>query len=83
MKGGTKTVSNIFTRYSITSDKINTFCVCGWFHKFPTKPKKSHKLLISSEVMGHRMRMSDMVFGTPKGHTFSFGKSQEHLYDVG
>ena len=64
--GRPKTVSNILVRCPIASEDINTFCVCVWFHKISTKSKKSHKLLISSETMGHRMRMFDKVLGRRK-----------------
>ena len=64
--GRSKTVSNILIRCYIASDDINNFCVCDWFHKFSTKSKKSHKLLISSETMGHGMKMFDTVLERPK-----------------
>ena len=64
--GRSKTLSNIFIWCPIASNEINTFCVCVWFHKFSTKSKKSHKLLISSEEMGHHMRMFDTVLERPK-----------------
>ena len=37
-----------------------------------TKSKKSHKLLISSEEMGHRMRMLDTVLERPKAIVLVF-----------
>ena len=67
-----KTVSNILITCPIASEEIHTFCVCVWFHKFSTKSKKSHKLLISSEAMGHRMRMLDTVLERPKFILFIF-----------
>ena len=60
-----KTVSNTLIQCLIASDEINTFCVCGGFHKFSTKSQKSHKLLISSKAVGHRMRMFDPVLERP------------------
>ena len=64
--GRSKTVSNILIGCLIASNRINTFNdfvdFVGklWIHT------QTQKMLISSEAMGHRMRMFDTVLERPK-----------------
>ena len=78
-----KAVSNIFIRCLIAFDEINIFChfldICGKFVESNTNTK-SVDLVRSDETSYEDVRYG---FGTPKGHTFSLGKSQEHPCDVG
>ena len=64
--GRSKTVSNILTRCPITSDEINNLCDFLDFVENLWNQTQTQKVLISSEAMGHRMRMFDTVLECPQ-----------------
>ena len=61
-----KTVSNILIRYFIASDGINSLCDFLDFVQNVWNQIQTQKLLISSEAMGHGMRIFDTVLEPPK-----------------
>ena len=63
--GRSKTVSNIIIRCSIASDEINNLCDFLDFVENLWNTPQTQKVLISSEAMGHRMRMFDTVLERP------------------
>ena len=64
--GRFKTVSNILIRCPIVSDEINTLCDFLDFVENLWNQTQTQKVLISSETMGHLMRMFDTVLERPK-----------------
>ena len=59
--GRSKTVSNILIRYPIASDEIITLCTFLHFVENLWNQTQTQQVLISSEAMGHLMRMFDTV----------------------
>ena len=64
--GHSKTVSNILIRCPIALDEINTLCDFLDFVENLWNQTQTQKVLISSEAMGHLMRMFDTVLERPK-----------------
>ena len=64
--GRSKTVSNILIRCPIASDEINNLCDFLDFVENLWNTSQTQKVLISSEAMGHRMRMFDTVLERPE-----------------
>ena len=64
--GRSKTVSNILIRCPIASDDINSLCDFFDFVENLWNQTQTQKVLISSETMGHRMRVFDTVLERPK-----------------
>ena len=64
--GRSKTVSNILIRCSIASDDINSLCDFLDFVENLWNQPQTQKVLILSEVMGHRVKMFDTVLERPK-----------------
>ena len=61
-----KTVSNIHIGCLLASDEINTFCDFLDSVENLCNQTQTQKVLISSEAMGHFMRMFDTVLERPK-----------------
>ena len=61
-----KTVPNIFVRCTITFDEINNLCDFLDFVENLWNQTQTQKVLISSEAMGHLIRMFDTVLECPK-----------------
>ena len=61
-----KTVLNILVRCPIASDDINSLCDFFDFVENLWNQTQTQKVLISSETMGHRMRVFDTVLERPK-----------------
>ena len=61
-----KTVSNILIRCPNGSDEITIFVFLCESTIFPQNSTQLHKLLIWSETLRHRMKMSDTVLEPPK-----------------
>ena len=59
--GRSKTVSNILIRCPIAFDEINILCDFLDFVENLWNQTQTQKVLISSEAMGHLMRMFDTV----------------------
>ena len=64
--GRSKTVSNILIRCPIAPDEMNSLCDSFDFVENLWNQTQTQKVLISSEAMGHRMRMFDTVLERPK-----------------
>ena len=64
--GRSKTVSNILIRCLIASDEINSLCDFLDFVENLWNQTQTQKVLISSETMGHRMRMFNTVLERPE-----------------
>ena len=64
--GRSKTVSNILIRCLIASNEIINLCDFLDFVEHLWNQTQTQKVLISSEAMGHRMRMFDTVLKRPK-----------------
>ena len=64
--GRSKIVSNILIRCPISSDEINNLCDFLDFVENLWNQTQTQKVLISSEEIGHRMRMFDTVLERPK-----------------
>ena len=64
--GRSKTVSNILIRCPIAFDEINSLFDSFDFVENLWNQTQTQKVLISSEAMGHRMRMFDTVLERPK-----------------
>ena len=64
--GRSKTVSNILIRCPIASEEINSLCDFLDFVENLWNQTQTQKVLISSEAMGHRMRMFDTALERPK-----------------
>ena len=64
--GRSKTVSNILIRCSIASDEINSLRFFLDFVENLWNQTQTQKVLISSEAMGHHMKMFDTVLDHPK-----------------
>ena len=64
--GRFKTVPNILIRCPIASDEINTLCDFLDFVENLWNQTQTQKVLISSEAMGHLMKMFDTVLECPK-----------------
>ena len=64
--GRSKTVSNILIRCPIASEEINTLRDFLHFVENLWNQTQTKKVLISSEAMGHHMRMLDTVLERPK-----------------
>ena len=61
-----KTVSNILIRCPIAPDEMNSLCDFFDFVENLWNQTQTQKVLISSEAMGHRMRVFDTVLERPK-----------------
>ena len=72
--GRSKSVPNTLILCLIVSDKTNILRDFYDFVESNTNTKSVH-IVRSDETWYERVRCS---FGTPKGHTFGFGKPQEH-----
>ena len=64
--GRSKTVSSVLIRCPIASDEMNSLCDFLDFVENLWNQTQTQKVLISSEAMGHRMRMFDTVLERPK-----------------
>ena len=64
--GCSKTVSNILVRCPIACDEINSLCHFLDFVENLWNQTQTQKVLISSEAMGHRMKMFDTVLERAK-----------------
>ena len=64
--GRSKTVSNILIPCPIVSDEIKSLCDFLDFVQNVWNQIRTQKVLISSETMGHGMRMFDAVLERPK-----------------
>ena len=64
--GRSNAVSNILIRCPIASDEISNLCDFLDFVENLWNQTQTQKVLISSEKMGHRMRMFDTVLERPK-----------------
>ena len=64
--GRSKTVSNILIRCPIASDEINNLCDFLDFVENLWNQIQTQKVLISSEAIGHHMRIFDTVLERPK-----------------
>ena len=64
--GRSKTVSNILIRCPIAFDEISNLCDSFDFVENLWNQTQTQKVLISSEAMGHRMRMFDTVWKRPE-----------------
>ena len=61
-----KTLSNILIQCPIASDDVNSLCDFFDFVENLWNQTQTQKVLISSEAMGHRMRMFYTVLERPK-----------------